>query len=68
MTVIRVKKSGPLVVEGDVTLIGPDGAELPKGGGRVLLCRCGATRSPPWCDASHHRVAPPCAPTTGDEP
>ncbi len=56
---IRARRSGPLVVEvdGPCELYGTDGllrdtSELR----RVLLCRCGASKSAPLCDGAHNRV------------
>lgn len=59
---------GPLVVtlEEDPIVVRPDGSEVPLAGCRkLLLCRCGHTRSAPLCDGSHNRVpfeAPPAEP------
>ena len=53
-TKIRIRNNGPLVVEGEVTLL--DAAEKPFGlGGRmtVSLCRCGHSANKPFCDGSH---------------
>ncbi len=43
---IRLRENGPLVLEGNFTL---DGVAV----GGAVLCRCGLSRSKPWCDASH---------------
>ena len=60
MTVkIRVRAKGPLVVEGlsELELVGPDGAPIDLSGReRVMLCRCGASRTKPICDGAHNRV------------
>ncbi len=54
---VRVKARGPLVIEGEFTLEGPDGAPLgATGATRVLLCRCAASKCRPFCDGSHNRV------------
>lgn len=52
---VHATPNGPIVVKGKVTL------ELPSGGteqrsGAFSLCRCGHTRSTPFCDGSHIRV------------
>ena len=49
---ITLRPNGPLLVQGDVTVIGTDGEELDRGG-RVAFCRCGASKTKPFCDASH---------------
>jgi len=56
---IRCRVDGPLVVElpADIRLRVTDhlGVEfqLPHGKPSVALCRCGASRSKPFCDGSH---------------
>lgn len=53
-TKIRIRNNGPLVVEGDVTLV--DASDKPFGlGGRptIALCRCGHSANKPFCDGSH---------------
>src|SRR5437870_10380665 len=75
-TRITPKPNGPLIVEGPVKIVTPDGRELavpPRKDGRpaevVVLCRCGGSATKPFCDGSHKRnglsVAPPAdlAPT-----
>lgn len=49
---ITIRANGPLLVQGDVTVIGSDGNEVDRGG-RVAFCRCGASKTKPFCDASH---------------
>ena len=61
-TRITPKPNGPLIVEGPVKIVTPDGRELavpPRKDGRpaevVVLCRCGGSRTKPFCDGSHKR-------------
>ena len=71
--IITPKVNGPLVVEGPVRVVGPDGRDLPipplKDGSPaplVKLCRCGSSATKPFCDGSHKRVGfsdAPAAPT-----
>jgi CDGSH-type Zn-finger protein len=57
MTRIKPRRRGPLAVEGDFELYGLDGERIDLGDRRkVLLCRCGHTKSAPICDGSHYRV------------
>jgi CDGSH-type Zn-finger protein len=44
--------AGPLWVRGGVAIIGNDGDSY-EVRNRVTLCRCGASRNKPFCDASH---------------
>ena len=47
---------GPLIVRGDVRLVGPDGAPLPRTRRTVALCRCGVSAIKPYCDGTHKLV------------
>lgn len=49
---IRVIRDGPLLVEVPVQIIDTDGAIVGEGD-RFVLCRCGKTKNPPFCDGSH---------------
>ena len=46
---IRVWENGPLEVRGDIRVEG----QAPRT--RALLCRCGKTDNPPFCDNSHRQ-------------
>ena len=52
---IRTMRNGPLFIEGPVRVVGPDGVTI-TAEDRLALCRCGATRRPPFCDNSHREV------------
>jgi len=58
---IRLRKDGPLVLEGRFRIQGADeaGAE----GGAAALCRCGHSGNKPFCDGSHRE-----APFRADDP
>ncbi|GGD35156.1 CDGSH iron-sulfur domain-containing protein [Croceicoccus pelagius] len=47
--------SGPLYVEGGVSLTGADG-ERYESRNRMALCRCGASGNKPFCDGSHIKI------------
>ena len=73
MTLVTItpKANGPLVIEGPVRIVTPDGRELmppPRKDGRpaevVVLCRCGASATKPFCDGSHKRNGFQDAPVT----
>ena len=44
---------GPLLVRGDVDIVGPDGTVLPRRRRTIALCRCGMSALKPFCDGSH---------------
>jgi CDGSH-type Zn-finger protein len=51
---IKVRDHGPYKVTGRVRLIDADGDEfVVEAGGPIALCRCGQSRTKPFCDASH---------------
>jgi CDGSH-type Zn-finger protein len=63
---IRARANGPYRVDGPVRVVDSEGREfvLPAGSG-VALCRCGNSRTKPFCDKSHRRVgfvADDCSP------
>jgi len=51
---IKVRDHGPYKVTGPVRLVDPEGGvfEVPEGRA-IALCRCGRSRTKPFCDASH---------------
>ena len=51
---IKVRDNGPYKVTGPVRLVDVDGNawEL-EAGSSVALCRCGLSRTKPFCDRSH---------------
>jgi uncharacterized Fe-S cluster protein YjdI len=52
---VHVTRNGPVVVKGSVQLELPHGL-TEKRSGSFALCRCGQTRTTPYCDGSHARV------------
>jgi CDGSH-type Zn-finger protein len=61
--IITPKPNGPLIVQGPVRIVTPDGREIsppPRKDGRVaevvVLCRCGGSATKPFCDGSHKRI------------
>lgn len=49
---ITVRLNGPLVAQGELRLEDADGNLLEKND-ELYLCRCGNTKSAPYCDGSH---------------
>lgn len=52
---ISVMKDGPFVIEGDFKVIGADGNEM-KSMMMTSICRCGQSKSMPYCDGTHRKV------------
>jgi CDGSH-type Zn-finger protein/uncharacterized Fe-S cluster protein YjdI len=52
---IYASPKGPLKFFGDLELCSADG-QTSYTGNRVSLCRCGATKNPPFCDRSHREI------------
>lgn len=52
---IRCRENGPLVMPRTVRIVDHLGNEIPIPEGKELiaLCRCGASKSKPFCDGSH---------------
>jgi len=51
---ITVRDNGPMLVEGNVTIVDPSGKAFGLGGRTaVALCRCGHSNNKPLCDGSH---------------
>ena len=55
--VIKVRRNGPYKVTGPVKLVDADGNafEIPEGDG-IVLCRCGGSKTKPFCDKTHSRI------------
>jgi CDGSH-type Zn-finger protein len=52
-TTIQSTMNGPLKVEGDFIIQKADGAQVTAKSDTVFLCRCGKSRTQPFCDGSH---------------
>ena len=55
LTHIRIMKDGPIVVEGNFTVIGSDENQL-KPTTMTSFCRCGASLNMPFCDGTHRKI------------
>ena len=51
-TKIQLAENGPLLVNGNVTLVDKEGNETTKEG-MTALCRCGESANKPYCDGAH---------------
>ncbi|AEW98830.1 CDGSH iron-sulfur domain-containing protein [Streptantibioticus cattleyicolor] len=54
---ITVVRDGPLLVEGPVEVVLPDGTTASSDRFLVAICTCRRSRAYPWCDTSHRRRA-----------
>jgi CDGSH-type Zn-finger protein len=54
-TIIIPQEHGPYHVKGDFRIVLSDGTEL-EGGGETWLCRCGLSKTKPFCDSTHKGV------------
>ncbi len=52
--VVTPRPNGPLVVMGELRVLGADGDELSQGS-RHFFCRCGGSENKPFCDGTHKR-------------
>ncbi len=50
---IKVRDHGPYKVTGPVRLIDAEGNTWDVGEGSIALCRCGWSRTKPFCDRTH---------------
>ncbi len=54
-TEVIIMPDGPMVVSGNITVIGADGKSDSKSS-KTAFCRCGASRNKPYCDGSHAKI------------
>ena len=52
---IRPVKDGPLLLNGNVTIVNGSGRESWKGS-KTALCRCGHSNNKPFCDGQHKKI------------
>ena len=48
--------NGPYLVRGDFELLDPDGKVIDARRETIALCRCGASRTKPFCDGTHKTI------------
>jgi CDGSH-type Zn-finger protein len=73
---IQVRPNGSFKVYGPVRVLDVDGnaydldawTKTDKHGDRIKLCRCGRSRSMPFCDDAHSEVGFASEPRVGDPP
>jgi CDGSH-type Zn-finger protein/uncharacterized Fe-S cluster protein YjdI len=52
---VTLSKDGPLLVSGPLIIVDAHGMTGFRGT-RCSLCRCGATKTPPFCDGNHSKI------------
>ncbi len=55
MLIISCRPNGMLVAKGPMVLVGSDGQTKVERN-KAALCRCGESRSKPFCDATHKKI------------
>jgi CDGSH-type Zn-finger protein len=54
---VKALKDGPYEVAGGVKLLDPSGKEYAESAiDPLYLCRCGASKTKPFCDGSHEDI------------
>ncbi len=51
--IVKVRESGPYLVRGTFTLTDADGSPYTITSENVALCRCGGSKTKPFCDGTH---------------
>ena len=54
------------MVEGELEVYDEDGSLLVEGKKKLRLCRCGATKIPPFCDGAHFGIPAPESETSDE--
>ncbi len=54
MTTLKINNNGSIRVEGEFQIVDAEGNAYGLGGRTVVtLCRCGLSKTKPFCDSSH---------------
>jgi CDGSH-type Zn-finger protein len=63
-------RNGPYLVRGPVRLLDQDGNEIELARRTIALCRCGKSRTRPFCDGTHKLIGfeSESAPSTSPAP
>jgi CDGSH-type Zn-finger protein len=64
---VWIDEDGPVLVQGPVEVVLPDGRTVRSDRFTVALCVCRRSRAYPWCDTSH-RLVPRTGQGTGTGP
>jgi CDGSH-type Zn-finger protein len=61
-------RDGPYLVRGEFELTDQDGQPIETRRGTIALCRCGASRTKPFCDGTHKTIGFRAESPPGDQP
>lgn len=50
---VTVLKDGPVLLNGEFTIVDDAGNAVETGDGKAALCRCGMSSTKPLCDGTH---------------
>ena len=53
--IINRAENGPLLIDGNLTILAGNGREAWQGT-KTALCRCGSSENLPFCDGAHKRI------------
>lgn len=61
-------RDGPYLVRGEFDLVDQDGNVIETRRGTIALCRCGASRTKPFCDGTHKAIGFKAPSDASDQP
>ena len=61
-------RNGPYLIRGEFELTDQDGQPIETLRGTIALCRCGASRTKPFCDGTHKTIGFQAESEAGDQP
>jgi CDGSH-type Zn-finger protein len=61
-------RDGPYLVRGEFELLDQDGEVIETRRGTIALCRCGASRTKPFCDGTHKAIGFRAPSRASDQP
>ena len=61
-------RDGPYLVRGEFELTDQDGEPIDARRGTIALCRCGASRTKPFCDGTHKLIGFRAASRPAEQP
>ena len=53
---IKARENGPYKIVGTATFVDSQGQEQTTSGAALALCRCGQSKSKPFCDGTHRHI------------